>query len=48
MQAIYAAIEGADTFVFVLTSDSVASVVCGREIVFATRISSAKAVQGKQ
>ena len=35
MQAIYAAIEGADTFVFVLTSDSVASVVCGREIAHA-------------
>ena len=33
MQAIYAAIEGADTFVFVLTPDSVASDVCGREIV---------------
>src|SRR5947208_13802115 len=32
MQAIYGAIEGADTFVFVLTPDSVASVVCGREI----------------
>jgi hypothetical protein len=35
MQAIYAAIDGADTFVFVLTSDSVASVVCGREIAHA-------------
>ena len=32
MQAIYAAIDGADTFVFVLTPDSIASVVCGREI----------------
>src|SRR5947207_15153833 len=32
MQAIYGAIEGADAFVFVLTPDSVASVVCGREI----------------
>ena len=32
MQAIYAAIEGADTFIFVLTPDSVTSVVCGREI----------------
>src|SRR5438046_2077717 len=32
MQAIYGAIEGADSFVFVLTPDSVASVVCGREI----------------
>src|ERR1700757_4621407 len=35
MEAIYAAIEGADTFVFVLTPDSVASVVCGREIAHA-------------
>jgi hypothetical protein len=35
MQAIYGAIEGADTFVFVLTPDSVASVVCGREIAHA-------------
>src|SRR5262252_109605 len=35
MQAIYAAIEGADTFVFVLTADSVASVVCRREIAHA-------------
>jgi hypothetical protein len=35
MQAIYAAIEGANTFVFVLTPDSVASVVCGREIAHA-------------
>src|SRR6266487_591769 len=35
MQAIHAAIEGADTFVFVLTPDSVASVVCGREIAHA-------------
>src|SRR6476620_10800397 len=35
MQAIYAAIEGADTFVFVLTPDSVASIVCGREIAHA-------------
>src|SRR5438067_4214455 len=35
MQAIYAAIEGADTFVFVLTPDSVASVVCNREIAHA-------------
>src|SRR5262249_44651564 len=35
MQAIYAAIEGVDTFVFVLTPDSVASVVCGREITHA-------------
>src|SRR5881392_1192575 len=35
MQAIYAAIEAADTFVFVITPDSVASVVCGREITHA-------------
>jgi WD40 repeat protein len=35
MQAIYGAIEGVDTFVFVLTPDSVASVVCGREIAHA-------------
>jgi len=35
MQAIYGAIEGADTFVFVLTPDSVASDVCGREIAHA-------------
>ena len=31
MQAIYGAIEGADTFVFVLTPDYVASDVCARE-----------------
>jgi TIR domain/WD domain, G-beta repeat len=35
MQAIYGAIESADTFVFVLTPDSVASVPCGREIAHA-------------
>jgi WD40 repeat protein len=35
MQAIYAAIEGANTFIFVLTPDSVASAVCGREIAHA-------------
>jgi WD40 repeat protein len=35
MQAIYGAIEGADTFVFVLTPDSVASAVCAREIAHA-------------
>src|SRR5213080_3169857 len=35
MQAIYGAIEAADTFVFVLTPDSVASVVCGHEIAHA-------------
>jgi hypothetical protein len=32
MRAIYVAIEGADTFIFVLTPNSVASIVCGREI----------------
>jgi tetratricopeptide (TPR) repeat protein len=32
MQAIYGAIEGADTFIFVLTPDSIASIPCGREI----------------
>ena len=36
MQAIYAAIESADTFVFVLTPDSVASAVCKLEIAHAT------------
>src|SRR5436190_5961877 len=35
MQAIYGAIEAADTFVFVITPHSVASVVCGREIAHA-------------
>jgi WD40 repeat protein len=35
MQAIYGAIEGSDTFISVLTPDSVASVVCGREIAHA-------------
>ena len=35
MQAIYGAIDGADTFVFVLTPDSVASDVCSREIALA-------------
>jgi hypothetical protein len=35
MSAIYAAIEGANTFVLVLTPDSVASPVCGREIAHA-------------
>jgi WD40 repeat protein len=35
MQAIYAAIEGADTFIFMVTPDSVASDVCGREIAHA-------------
>ncbi len=32
MQAIFSAIEGADSFVFVLTPDSIASAVCRREI----------------
>lgn len=32
MRAIYSAIEGADTFLFVLSPDSVASVVCMKEI----------------
>src|SRR5438128_8503338 len=35
MQAIHAAIEAADVFVFVLTPDSVASVICGRELAHA-------------
>jgi hypothetical protein len=35
MQAIYAAIEGADTFIFVLSPDSVSSVICGKEIAHA-------------
>jgi hypothetical protein len=35
MQAICGAIEGADTFIFVLTPDSVVSAVCGREIAHA-------------
>jgi hypothetical protein len=35
MQAIYSAIERADTFVFVLTPDSVASEVCKREVAHA-------------
>src|SRR5438874_3269573 len=35
MQAIYGAIEGADSFVFVLTPDSVASIPCSREIAHA-------------
>jgi WD40 repeat protein len=35
MQAIYRAIEAADTFIFVLTPDSVASAVCGREVAHA-------------
>ena len=32
MQAIYGAIEAADTFIFVLSPDSVASTVCGRGV----------------
>lgn len=35
MQAIYSAIEGADTFIFILSPDSVSSVVCGKEIAHA-------------
>ena len=35
MRAIFAAIESADTFIFVLTPDSVASPICGREIAHA-------------
>src|SRR5213596_458237 len=36
MQAIYGAIEAAETFVFVLTPNSIASTLCGREIAHAT------------
>jgi hypothetical protein len=32
MQAIFPAIEGTDTFVFVITPDSVTSGVCGEEL----------------
>ena len=35
MRAIYAAIEGADTFLFILSPDSVSSAVCGKEIAHA-------------
>jgi hypothetical protein len=35
MQAIYGAIEAADTFVFVLRPDSIVSVPCGLEIAHA-------------
>ena len=35
MQAIYRAIEAADALIFVLTPDSVASVICGREVAHA-------------
>jgi WD40 repeat protein len=35
MQAIFPAIEGADTFVFVISPDSVTSEVCGRELAHA-------------
>src|SRR5256886_14997048 len=35
MQAIYGAIEAADTFIFVITPDSVTSIICGREILHA-------------
>jgi WD40 repeat protein len=37
MGAIYGAIEAADTFVFVLTSDSISSTVCGLEIAHAAK-----------
>ena len=37
MQAIYAAIESADTFIFVLTPNSIASPVCGQELAQAAR-----------
>lgn len=35
MQAIFSAIEGADTFVFILTPDSIASKACGLEVAHA-------------
>ena len=35
MQVIFGAIEGADTFVCVLSPDSIASAVCGREVAHA-------------
>ncbi|HWM26283.1 MAG TPA: TIR domain-containing protein [Chthoniobacterales bacterium] len=35
MQAIFPAIEGADTFVFVLSPDSVSSEICGKELAHA-------------
>ena len=35
MRAILRAIEGADSFIFVLTPDSVASQMCGREVAHA-------------
>src|SRR5947207_13400350 len=35
MQAIYGAIAAADAFVFVLTPESVTSIICGREILHA-------------
>lgn len=35
MQAIYRAIEGTDTFVFVISPDSVGSEICGRELAHA-------------
>lgn len=35
MQAIFPAIEGADTFVFVISPDSVTSEICGRELAHA-------------
>lgn len=35
MQAIYGAIEGADTFIFILSPDSISSAVCAMEIAHA-------------
>jgi len=35
MEAIYPAIERADTFIFVLTPDSISSKICGIEIAHA-------------
>ncbi|HEY5704164.1 MAG TPA: TIR domain-containing protein [Terrimicrobiaceae bacterium] len=35
MQAIYSAIESADTFIFVLSPESISSMVCGKEIAHA-------------
>src|SRR3954454_16503806 len=35
LQAIFPAIEGADTFVFVLSPDSVTSQICGKELAHA-------------
>src|SRR6476620_8267575 len=35
MQAIFPAIEGTDTFIFVLSPDSVTSEICGKELAHA-------------